>query len=102
MSEAPSADVFKATSAVILFSIAAAGGILPQRLQNVGSKVVSCLNTAAGGVFFASAMVRATRNIEQPLHFCTLTIIGHDAFVTSSGRRLGGEVDADGHGPFFF
>lgn len=61
MSEAPSADVFKATAALILFSIALVGGILPRRLRNVGSKVVSCLNTAAGGVFFASAMVRANQ-----------------------------------------
>lgn len=56
--EQPSADFFKVTASLILFSIALVGGILPQRLQNVGSKVVSCLNTAAGGVFFASAMVR--------------------------------------------
>lgn len=53
----PSADLFKATAALILFSIAIVGGLLPMRLQDVGSKVVSCLNTAAGGVFFASAMV---------------------------------------------
>lgn len=59
--EVPSADLFKATSSLILFSIALIGGILPQRLQNVGSKVVSCLNTAAGGVFFASAMVGVKR-----------------------------------------
>lgn len=56
--EMPSAGIFKAAAAFILFSIALVGGILPQRLKNVGSKVVSCLNTAAGGVFFASAMVR--------------------------------------------
>lgn len=54
----PSADLFKATAALILFSIALVGGLLPQRLQDVGNKVVSCLNMAAGGVFFASAMVR--------------------------------------------
>ena len=56
--EMPSADLFKATASLILFTIALIGGVLPQRLQNVGSQVVSCLNTAAGGVFFASAMVR--------------------------------------------
>lgn len=59
--EIPSADLFKVAAASILFSIALIGGILPQRLQNVGVKVVSCLNTAAGGVFFASAMVSTTR-----------------------------------------
>lgn len=56
--QVPSADLFKATASLVLFSIALVGGLLPQRLQNVGSRVVSCLNTAAGGVFFASAMVR--------------------------------------------
>lgn len=54
----PSADLFKFAAASILFFVALVGGMLPRRLQNVGSKVVSCLNTAAGGVFFASAMVR--------------------------------------------
>lgn len=53
----PSAEFFKATAALVLFLIAVVGGLLPVHLQDVGSKVVSCLNTAAGGVFFASAMV---------------------------------------------
>lgn len=65
--EVPSADLFKAIASLILFIIALIGGILPQRLQNVGSKVVSCLNTAAGGVFFASAMVRCwVPEVEKP------------------------------------
>lgn len=55
--EHPSADLFKVTAALILFVIAVIGGLLPRRAQKVGSRLVSCLNTAAGGVFFASAMV---------------------------------------------
>lgn len=54
----PSADFFKVAAALILFAIAVVGGLLPQRLQDIGSRAVSCLNMAAGGVFFASAMVR--------------------------------------------
>ncbi|CBJ25854.1 conserved unknown protein [Ectocarpus siliculosus] len=64
----PSADLFKATAALILFSIALVGGLLPQRLQNVGKKVVSCLNMAAGGVFFASAMVHMLPESSETLN----------------------------------
>lgn len=52
-----SADAFKAIAALCLFTMAAIGGILPRHLQNVSSRVTSSLNSAAGGVFFASAMV---------------------------------------------
>jgi len=61
----PSADFFKAMASLILFTIAMVGGMLPRRLQNVGSRVVSCLNMAAGGVFFASAMV-SSEDAPQP------------------------------------
>lgn len=57
-----SADLFKAMAALVLFLIALVGGVLPLRIESVGSRVVSCLNTAAGGVFFASAMVRHNKN----------------------------------------
>ncbi|CAN0357561.1 unnamed protein product [Ascophyllum nodosum] len=52
-----SVGLFKITAALLLFCFAVVGGLLPQKLKNIGSKVVSCLNTAAGGVFLASAMV---------------------------------------------
>lgn len=57
-----SADFFKVMASFILFAIAMVGGMLPRRLQNVGSKVVSCLNMAAGGVFFATSMVSAGKD----------------------------------------
>lgn len=81
MSEAPSADLFKAIAALILFSIALVGGILPRRLRNVGSRVVSCLNTAAGGVFFASAMVRANQSVVSGIGPCLHRINGIMASV---------------------
>lgn len=52
-----SAESFKLAAAMCLFAVAVIGGILPLRLKDVGSRVISSLNTAAGGVFFASAMV---------------------------------------------
>lgn len=77
MSEATSVEIFKATAALILFSIALVGGILPRRLRNVGSKVVSCLNTAAGGVFFASALVRASKaRCMGSVNSCSLRSVG--------------------------
>lgn len=50
---------FKVVAAATLFTIAAAGGMLPMRLRGVDLRVLSSLNTAAGGVFFSSAMVRS-------------------------------------------
>lgn len=55
--EHESANGFKLVAALCLFTIAATGGMLPMRLKDLGSRVISSLNTAAGGVFFASAMV---------------------------------------------
>lgn len=59
--EASESDVrvFKIVAALLLFTFAIAGGLLPYKLRNISAKVVSCLNTAAGGVFFATAMVSA-------------------------------------------
>ena len=58
-----SVGLFKITAALLLFCFAVVGGLLPQKLKNIGSKVVSCLNTAAGGVFLASAMVRTIHEL---------------------------------------
>lgn len=65
MGEEESANGFKALAALCLFGIAALGGMLPMRLQDVGSRVISALNTAAGGVFFASAMVKLLRSTSK-------------------------------------
>lgn len=56
-----STDAFKAVAALALLSMGIVGGLLPLWLQDVASQILSGLNTAAGGVFFASAMVRALR-----------------------------------------
>eukprot|EP00903_Cladosiphon_okamuranus_P018110 g16665.t2 len=86
--EIPSADFFKITASLILFSIAFVGGVLPQRLENVGSKVVSCLNTAAGGVFFASAMVHMLPESSETLTNVWGDVVPWGGFLSAFGFLL--------------
>ncbi|CBJ25853.1 conserved unknown protein [Ectocarpus siliculosus] len=84
----PSADVFKATAALILFSIALFGGLLPQRLQNVGEMVVSCLNMAAGGIFFSTAMVHMLPESSETLNDAWGDVFPWAGFLCSFGFLL--------------
>ncbi|CAM9241768.1 unnamed protein product [Ectocarpus sp. 12 AP-2014] len=84
----PSADLFKAIAALILFSIALVGGLLPQRLQDVGKKVVSCLNMAAGGVFFSTAMVHMLPESSETLNDAWGDVFPWAGFLCSFGFLL--------------
>lgn len=57
MGDKSSADAFKMVAVMVLIVVAAGGGMLPTCLKDINSGIISALNTAAGGVFFASAMV---------------------------------------------
>ncbi|CAN0120646.1 unnamed protein product, partial [Hapterophycus canaliculatus] len=86
--EHPSAELFKATAALILFGIALAGGLLPQQVQGVGARVVSCLNTAAGGVFFASALTHMLPESSETLEDAWGDLFPWGGYLCSFGFLL--------------